>query len=184
MRKRVFGRQFNKDTNQRKALFKSLIRGLVLNERIKTTEARAKAIKGEIEKIITKARNRGVEAKYHLRKRLDNEVIEKIISDIVPRFQDRPGGYTRIIKLGSRVKDNASLVLMEWVEGSNQNKNENIKMKKDNDKIKKKDEVLEIKEPVKKEASKKPVKEEKKPVKKTTAKKTKDEKDNTANKNK
>ena len=114
MRKRVFGKQLNRDTNQRKALFKGLMRSLALNESIKTTESRAKAIKGEFESHITKAK-RGEEARYHLVKHLQEDAVNSLISDIAPRMIGRNGGYTRIIRLGARTKDNAEMVLLELV---------------------------------------------------------------------
>jgi large subunit ribosomal protein L17 len=118
MRKRIFGRRFKRDINQRKALFRSLMRELVLQERIKTTEAKAKSIKAEIETHITKAKTQGEDARVHLQKTFNHDVIEKIVTDIAPRFAQRPGGYTRIIKLGNRVKDNAPMVYIEFVEKS------------------------------------------------------------------
>ena len=116
MRKQLFGRRFKRDINQRKALFRSLMRELVLRERIKTTEAKAKSIKAEIERHVTKAKNQGDNARVHLQKHFQHDVVEKIVTDIAPRFKDRPGGYTRIVRLGNRVKDNAPLVYIEWVE--------------------------------------------------------------------
>jgi large subunit ribosomal protein L17 len=118
MRKRIFGRRFKRDINQRKALFRSLMRELVLQERIKTTEAKAKSIKAEIEKHVTKAKTQGESARVHLQKTFQKDVIDKLITDIAPRFAERPGGYTRIIKLGNRVKDNAPMVYIEFVEKS------------------------------------------------------------------
>lgn len=115
MNKRMYGRKFNKDTNQRKALFKGLMRSLALNESIKTTESKAKAIKGEFESHITKAK-RGEEARYHLVKHLSEDAVTRLIKDIAPRVMDRNGGYTRIIRMGARLKDNAEIVLLELVE--------------------------------------------------------------------
>lgn len=116
MRKNVFGRQFSRDTNQRKSLFKSLISSLILDESIKTTLEKAKAIKGDIDKIINKAK-RGDErlATQLLQRNLGIQAMEKVIKDLAPRFKDRTSGYTRIIKLGRRFSDNAAMVVMEWV---------------------------------------------------------------------
>ncbi len=116
MRKQIFGRRLKRDVNQRKALFRSLMRELVIHERIQTTEAKAKSIKSEIEKHVTKAKNLGDNARVHLQKHFQHDVVEKIVADIAPRFKERPGGYTRIIRLGNRTKDNASMVFIEWVE--------------------------------------------------------------------
>lgn len=116
MKKNVFGRQFKRDTNERKALFKSLMSALVLKERIKTTEEKAKAIRGQVEKLVTKAKQKGESASSLLSSHLLPAAVEKLISDIAPRFQNHPGGYTRIVKLGRRFGDNARIVLMEWTE--------------------------------------------------------------------
>jgi len=114
MRKRIFGKRLKKNMNQRKALFKGLMRSLALNESIKTTEAKAKAIRGEFEKHITKAKL-GEEARYHLVKHLSEDGVDRLIKDIAPRMIGRDGGYTRIVRLGTRVKDNAEMVLLELV---------------------------------------------------------------------
>lgn len=117
MRKRVFGRKLKRNINQRKALFRSLMASLVLNGKIKTTEAKAKAIKGEVEKLVTRAKKNGEVARRILTARLvDKKVVDKIIAEIAPKFAARPGGYTRLLKLGPRLKDNAPMVMMSWVE--------------------------------------------------------------------
>ena len=117
MRKNIFGRQFSRDTNQRKALFKSLISSLILDESIKTTLEKAKAIKGDVDKIVNKAKKGDNTLKVQLLQRsLGAEAMNKVIKDIAPRFKDRSSGYTRLIKLGRRFSDNAAMVLMEWVE--------------------------------------------------------------------
>lgn len=116
MRKRVFGRKLKRTTNQRKALFKSLTNALVLSGRIKTTEAKAKAVKGEIEKLVTKAKKEEKEAIRLLQKSVSLKTAERLTKVVAPVFKDRPGGYTRIIKIGSRRKDNAAMVILEFVE--------------------------------------------------------------------
>lgn len=116
MRKNVFGRQFSRDTNERKSLFKSLISALILKESIKTTSEKAKAIKGDVDKLINKAK-RGDEklAVQFLQRSLGIEAMTKVIKDLAPRLKDRTSGYTRIIKIGRRFSDNAEMVVMEWV---------------------------------------------------------------------
>ncbi len=129
MRKNVFGRQFSRDTNQRKALFKSLLSSLILDESIKTTLEKAKAIKGEIDKIVNKAKKGDNTLKVQLLQRsLGIDAMNKVIKDIAPRFKDRTSGYTRIIKLGRRFSDNAAMVVMEWVVAK-EIKNEKLEMK-------------------------------------------------------
>lgn len=117
MRKNVFGRQFSRDANQRKSLFKSLISSLILKESIQTTLEKAKAIKGDADKIINKAK-RGNEklAIQLLQRSLGVEARNKVIKDLAPRFKDRTSGYTRIIKLGRRFSDNAPMAIIEWVD--------------------------------------------------------------------
>lgn len=115
MLKRVYGRKFKRDINQRQALFKGLMRSLALNESIKTTEAKAKSVKGHFEKLVTKAKD-GETSRYHLVKHVSEDAVDRLIKDIAPRMKDRPGGYTRIIRLENRLKDNARMVILELVE--------------------------------------------------------------------
>lgn len=119
MRKQIFGRKFKRDINERKALFKGLASSLVLKERITTTEEKAKAIKGHVEKLVTKAKRTDLRhAQSLLEPYLTLEAVEKVLHDIAPRFTNRPGGYTRIMRVGKRFNDNASMVFIEWVEKS------------------------------------------------------------------
>lgn len=111
MRKNVFGRQFKRDTNERKALFKGLISSLILKESIKTTEEKAKAIKGSVDKIITKAKKGGNLARI-LSSDISDEALKKLINEVAPRFKERTSGYTKIAKLGRRFSDNASMVVV------------------------------------------------------------------------
>ncbi len=116
MKKNIFGRKFSRDKNERKALIKSLLSNLVLQERIKTTEPKAKAIKGDADKIVTKVKKNGELAKRLLGDLLIPSAIDKLINDVAPRFKNRNGGYTRIIRIGKRFGDDAMVVLMEWTE--------------------------------------------------------------------
>lgn len=154
MKKNVFGRQFKRDKNERTALFKGLMSALIINGRIKTTQQKAKAIKGEIEKLVTKSK-KGEASRRLLQKVLAPNLVDKLIKEIGPRFYKRPGGYTRIIRIGRRVSDNASTVFIEWVEG------ETIQIEKP---------AVQISEP-KKQEGKQEVKDKK--VQKTKIKKSK-----------
>ena len=116
MKKNVFGRKLKRDKNERKALFKSLMSSLVLHEKIETTEAKAKAVRAEIDKLVTKAKQGGNSANLVLEKSLSRPAYDKIIKEIGPRFTKRQGGYTRLIKLGKRFGDDAPVVILEWVE--------------------------------------------------------------------
>lgn len=130
MRKNVFGRQLKRDANERKALFKNLLTSLVLEERITTTEAKAKAIKGAADKLVTKAKKGGDGALRALVSDIRHVAAAKLIEQIAPRFMDRQGGYTRIIRVGRRVADNAPQVIMEWVVRNEKSEMKNEKSKK------------------------------------------------------
>lgn len=116
MRKNVFGRQFKRDKNERKALFRGLMNSLVNEGRIRTTEQKAKAIRADVDKLVTKAKKEESHARRLLSSHLSSDALDKMITDIAPSFKDRQGGYTRIVRLGNRFSDNASMVIMEWVE--------------------------------------------------------------------
>jgi len=116
MKKHIFGRQLSRDTKERKALFRGLINSLVMQESIKTTEAKAKAIRGQVEKLITKAKRKGKEADSLLKPLLHKASLEKVINDLAVRFANRPGGYTRIFSLSERFGDNAKMVIIEFVD--------------------------------------------------------------------
>lgn len=116
MKKNIYGRQFKRDINERKSLFKGLMTSLVMHDRIQTTEEKAKAIRGSIEKLVTKAKTKGLKATPLLLPYLHKDAVTKMISDIAPRFTNRAGGYTRIMKLGKRFGDDATVVFIEWVE--------------------------------------------------------------------
>jgi large subunit ribosomal protein L17 len=128
MNKNIYGRHLKRDTNERKALFKSLMTALVLRGRIQTTHEKAKAIRGSIDKLVTKAKKKGILAASELTPYLHKDAIIKMISEIAPRFVDRPGGFTRIIKLSRRFGDDAKVVVMEWVEDNSKLKIKNSKL--------------------------------------------------------
>ena len=115
MRKRKKGRKLNRKKGQRKALLISLARELFLREKIKTTEAKAKEVAGFAEKQITKAKVGTVSAKRMLAKNFSKAIVKKLADDIAPKFKERKGGYTRIIKLGPRQSDGAKMAIIELV---------------------------------------------------------------------
>lgn len=116
MRHGVSGRKFDRPTGPRLALFRGLVRDLILHERIRTTVPRAKEMRPMAEKIITLGKDGSVHAR---RKALefvtDKDVIDKLFSDVAPRYATRPGGYTRIIKVGKRLGDGADMAIIELV---------------------------------------------------------------------
>jgi large subunit ribosomal protein L17 len=115
MRKRKRGRKFGREKNQRKALLKAEIRALILNERIKTTEARAKEIRPLTEKFITRAKKNNLASRRLLLRFFSKNVVKKLMEEIAPRFKNKPGGYTRILKLGPRKSDGARMAIIEFV---------------------------------------------------------------------
>ncbi len=167
MRHKVDGRRLGRNTNERKRLFRNLITQLFQHEKIRTTEAKAKAIRGQAEKLITLARNRGnyerlmelaedgkeddllllltdaqtrrllrhaaandgealqrearaiaVHAQRLVARQItDRDVVNKLFHEIAPRYVNRPGGYTRIVRLGPRKGDAAEMVMLALVEG-------------------------------------------------------------------
>ena len=115
MRQKVFGKKLNRDTKERKALFKSLITSFIKYGKIKTTSPKAKAIRGLVEKLVTKAKDGSSSALHQISSFLNKkDIVNKLVSDVAPRFKDKLGGYIRIIKLGKRQSDNAQEVIMEW----------------------------------------------------------------------
>ena len=109
--------KLSRTTAQRKALLSGLCRELIDHEKIKTTEAKAKAVKPEIEKLITLARRGDLHARRQALAELrqDKSAVYKLFEEIAPRYVDRPGGYTRILKLGPRRSDATEMVLLELV---------------------------------------------------------------------
>ena len=102
-------------SHQRKIL-SNLAASLIEEERITTTVAKAKVLRPYVEKIITRARRGDLHSRRLVLKRIqDTEVVTKLFDDIAPRYEDRPGGYTRIVKLGPRRGDGAEMALIEFV---------------------------------------------------------------------
>jgi large subunit ribosomal protein L17 len=127
MRHRVAGKKLSRNKDQRKALRRNLMNQLFRHERIKTTRAKAQAIRGEAEHLITLAKRglahedpaRAVHARRLAYARLNNrETVGKLFDELAPRYEDRPGGYTRTFKLGLRVGDRAEMVMLELVDRS------------------------------------------------------------------
>ncbi len=109
------GRKFGRKKDQRKALLKSLATSLILKERIKTTEAKAKELRPFIEKLITKSYQGKLSSIRDLSRYLPTEARKKITTQIGPRYIERKGGYTRIVKVGLRKSDGASMAIIELV---------------------------------------------------------------------
>lgn len=119
MRHRKKGRQLSRSPSHKKATLRNMATELFRHERIRTTKAKAKELRPYAERLITIARDDTVHARRKVaRKIADREVLGKLFDDIGPRFADRPGGYTRILKLGPRRSDSAEMALIELVERS------------------------------------------------------------------
>lgn len=124
MRHNVAGYKLGRTTGARVALRRNLILQFFAHDRIRTTKAKAAAIRGEAEQIITIARNSAnatdagkVSARRRVVAKLGNrEIIKRLFDEIAPRFANRTGGYTRMLKLGPRLGDSAEMVILELVE--------------------------------------------------------------------
>lgn len=127
MRHRVAGKKLSRSTGHRKALRRNLAKALFRHGRIRTTRAKAEAVRGYAEKLITRAK-RGLAAEeetpsvgVHARRLVDaelkdRELVQVLFDEIAPRYMERPGGYTRMLKLGRRKGDAAPMVILELVE--------------------------------------------------------------------
>ena len=116
MRHRKTGKTLDRKKGARKALLRNLTTNLILYEKIKTTEAKAKAIKSIVEKLITKGKTNDLSTRRKLLQYLYLEnAVKKVLEDLGPRYKDRKGGYLRIIKLGPRSGDSARMVQIEFV---------------------------------------------------------------------
>lgn len=113
MRKRQKGRKLSRKRNQRKALLRSLLGALFLQEKITTTEAKAREMAPLAEKYITRAKGRGLADRRMLGGIFPNKVVKKLMDEIAPRYEGRKGGYTRVTKIGSRKTDGATIAVIE-----------------------------------------------------------------------
>ncbi len=117
MRHRMSGRKFDRPGDERTALLRGLVGDLLRHERLKTTEAKAKELRPLAEKMITLGKDGTVHARRQAFAYVrDKDVVKKLFDEIAPRFTERAGGYTRIIKLGPRLGDGAAMAQVELVE--------------------------------------------------------------------
>ncbi len=118
MRHRHSGRQLNRNSSHRKAMFRNMAVSLVEHELIKTTLPKAKELRGYAEPLITLAKSDGVAKRRRAFDRLRNKkVVGKLFDELGPRYKDRPGGYLRILKTGNRPGDAAPMALVQLVGG-------------------------------------------------------------------
>ncbi len=117
MRHRKKGRHLSRTRSHRRATLRNMATSLFRHERIETTEAKAKELRPFAERLITLARRGDLHARRLAGRNIaDREVLGKLFDDLGPRFAERPGGYTRILKLGSRRGDGADMALIELVD--------------------------------------------------------------------
>jgi large subunit ribosomal protein L17 len=119
MRHRKSGRKLNKTASHRKAMFSNMATSLFRHERIQTTVPKAKELRAVAEKLITLAKRGDLHARRQAARIIkDHEILQKLFSDLGPRFATRPGGYTRVLRIGVRAGDNAPLAIIELVDAA------------------------------------------------------------------
>ena len=117
MRHRLSGRKLGRNTHERRSLFRNLIRSLILNERIKTTVAKAKAIKPLVDKLMTQAKKGTIDGRRRVLAALyDRQAADKLFKELAPRAGKRVSGFTRIQRVGRRLGDNSLMAMIEWVD--------------------------------------------------------------------
>lgn len=117
MRHRVRGRKLKRTASHRDALMRSLATSLLKHKRIKTTVAKAKETRGFVEALITKAKKNDLATKKHIMQFIkDKATVKELFSEIITKVGDRPGGYTRVVKLGNRMGDAAQMAIIELVD--------------------------------------------------------------------
>ncbi len=117
MRHQKAGRKFARSTAHRKAMSRNLVTSLLDHGRIQTTEAKGKELRRWVEKVITTAKTDNVAARRAVDAVVeDREVTERLFTKLMPRMKERPGGYTRVLKVGPRLGDGAPMVLIELVD--------------------------------------------------------------------
>ena len=107
-------RKFGRETDQRKALYKGLATALIDHGQIKTTEAKAKSLSTFIDKLVLKASQGDTASQRFILKYVGVKATKKLMSEVGPRFKDKKGGYTRVIKLGQRMSDGSPMALIEF----------------------------------------------------------------------
>ena len=189
MRHLKTGRKFGRTSAHRKALFRNMVTALIDRERIRTTLAKAKELRGKVEKTITLGKKGTLHARRHALKLVaDKDSLKKIFGPLAERYANRPGGYTRVIKLGHRLGDDAPMAFIELVDREDESPiKQPIKEKKKAEEATKKKVAGEktkkdAKESITKATGEKPDGEEKKIAR--TKKKPVDKKEKSGKKNK
>ena len=117
MRHKVAGRRLSRSSSHRRALFRNLVTDLLDYEKITTTEAKAKEVRSLVERMVTLGKEGGLHSRRQaLSFIFDEKVVDKVFTELAPRYSERPGGYTRITKVVPRLGDGASMVRLELIE--------------------------------------------------------------------
>ena len=117
MRHRLRGKKLSRHHHHRKALFKNLIKSLIVHGEIRTTESKAKSVRILVEKLITKGKAGTIHARRLIGSFLQSTaIVNRLVDEVAPLFKSKPGGYTRLTRLGPRKGDNAMMVKLELVE--------------------------------------------------------------------
>ena len=117
MRHKKKGRKLGRKVGNRRALMMNLASQIITHKRIKTTDAKAKELRTFIEPLITLAKKNDIHSRRMVVRKLPNKnIVRALFDDIAPKYADRPGGYTRIVKLGYRDNDRASVSIIEFVD--------------------------------------------------------------------
>lgn len=133
MRKKVFGRKFSRGRSGRTALFRSLVRALVLSGKIVTTKARAKAVSGQIDKYVSHAQKGGISLRRKVLAEMgnDRETVDRLFGKVAPIFKERKSGFTKTTLLSRRKGDNAEMAIIEWVDKVQEEEKVDKKVKKE-----------------------------------------------------
>lgn len=139
MRHRVKGKKLGRTAAHRKATLRALSTALIKHKRIKTTVAKAKALRTFVEPLITKAKKDTVHSRRLIAREIhDKAVVQELFNEVIPKIGDRPGGYTRIVRLGNRVGDAAEMAIIELVDYNDVNVKKPKKTKKKAEKVEEK----------------------------------------------
>ncbi len=140
MRHRKKGKKLGRNTGQRKALFRSLIGALIIHEEIKTTQAKAKAVKRLADKLIGKAQVSSLHVRRQILAFLPNkQAVNKLVDEVAPRFKAKKSGFTRLVNLGKRRGDDAMMVKIELTEKKKEDQSKDAEKKSQKSKQSKKE---------------------------------------------
>lgn len=138
MRHRVRGRKLNRTASHRLATFRALATAIIREKKIRTTVAKAKELRGFVEPLVSRAKVDTVANRRHVARFIqDKEVLKELFNEVIPKIGDRPGGYTRVVKLGRRRGDAAEMAIIEFVDYND------VNAKPKSQKVKTKEEVIE-----------------------------------------